>query len=154
MVNVTNFKNGAKNVLEKRYRLAQTYIIFTTLLVPSIHPILSSNLSIKIYQYKITETQTSILLPFFIFLIMILGYNSFLSKKTDLTVRDLWFIDIIAIIASFFLSIIIALPTALVGAAYYGNAHQQSLLILLIIILTFIIGWSLIVIPEELEKEI
>jgi hypothetical protein len=153
-VSITKFENGTKNVLEKRYRLAQTYLIFITLLVPSIHPILSYNLSIKIPQYKITETQTSILLPFFVFLIIMLGYYAFLSKKTDLTMIDLWLVDIIAIIASFLLSIIIALPTSLVGAAYYGSSNQQSLFIILIIVITSIISWSLIIIPKELQKEI
>lgn len=154
MVSVTKFENSTKNVLEKRYRLAQTYLIFITLLVPSIHPILSYNLSIKIPQYKITETQTSILLPFFVFLIIMLGYYAFLSKKTDLTMIDLWLVDIIAIIASFLLSIIIALPTSLVGAAYYGSSNQQSLFIILIIVITSIISWSLVIIPKELQKEI
>jgi hypothetical protein len=154
MASVTGFKIGAKNVLEKRYQLAQTYLIFATFLVPSIHPMLSYNLSINISKFKVTETQTTILLPFFIFLITILGYYAFLSKKTDLTMRDLWFVNIIAIIASFLLSIIIALPTSLVGAAYYESVNQQLLFILLIIIITSIIGWSLIITPKELEKEI
>lgn len=68
--------------------------------------------------------------------------------------RDLWFVDIIAIIASILLGIIIALPTSLVGAAYYGSSNQQTLFIILIIVITAIIDWSLIIFPRELEKEI
>lgn len=146
------FIASTKSLIERQYRIAQIYLLFTTLLVPSIHPILSSNLSIKIPQYKITEMQTSILLPFFIFIIVILGYHAILSKKTDLTMRDLWIADIIALIASFLLSVIIALPTSLVGAASFGISIQQPLFIALIIVITAIIGWSLIIIPGELKE--
>lgn len=154
MASVKEFKIGAQNALEKRYRIAQIYLLFATLLVPSIHPILSYNLSIKIPQYKVTEIQSNILLPYFIFLILILGYYAFLSKKVDLSMRDLWFVDIIAIIASILLGIIIAFPTSVVGAAYCGSSNQQPLFILLIIVITAIIGWSLIIFPRELEKKI
>ena len=143
--------NGIKDVLEKRSRLAQIYLVFTTLLVPSLHPILSYSLSIRIPTYKITEMQTSILLPFFIFIIFILWYSAILSKKTDLLMRDLWIVDIIALLASFSLSLIIALPASLVGAAYYDFSYQLPLSIILIILLTAIIGWSLIIIPRELN---
>ncbi len=151
MDGVRKFNNSAKNVLETRYRLAQTYLIFATLLVPSIRTMLSSN-SIRIAQFRITETQSHVLLPFFVFLIMILGYFAFLSKKKNLTKIDLLLTDIIAIIASFSLSIVIALPAALVGAAYYGNANLQSLIIVLTIIMTLIISWSLIITPGELKE--
>jgi len=83
---------------------------------------------------------------------MILGYFAFLSKKKNLTKIDLLLTDIIAIIASFSLSIVIALPAALVGAAYYGNANLQSLIIVLTIIMTLIISWSLIITPGELKE--
>lgn len=152
MLSAVEFKVGANNVLEKRYRIAQIYLLFATLFVPSIHPILSYNLSIKIPQYKVTEIQSTILLPYFMFLIFILGYYAFLSKKTNLTVRDLWIVDSIAIIDSILLSIIIALPTSLVVDAYLGSAIQQPLYIILIIIIASIIGWSLIITPGELEN--
>jgi hypothetical protein len=151
MDGVRQLKNGVKNVLEKRYLLAQTYLIFATLLVPSIRTMLSSN-SIKIAQFRITETQSNVLLPFFVFLIMILGYLAFISKKKDLTKIEMLVTDIIALIASFSLSVVIALPAALVGAAYYGNNKLQLLIIVLTIIITLITSWSLIITPGELKK--
>jgi hypothetical protein len=151
MDGVRQLKSGVKNVLETRYRLAQTYLIFATLLVPSIRTMLSSN-SIKIAQFRITETQSNVLLPFFVFLIMILGYLAFISKKKDPTKIEMLVTDIIALIASFSLSVVIALPAALVGAAYYGNNKLQLLIIVLTIIITLITSWSLIITPGELKK--
>jgi uncharacterized membrane protein len=83
---------------------------------------------------------------------MILGYLAFIPKKKDLTKIELLVIDIIALIASFSLSVVIALPAALVGAAFYGNAQLKLFSIILTIIITLIISWSLIIIPGELKE--